>query len=201
MRKFLVILLGGLLVMGGCARDVSSVPVPAEAIIQLSDQFTGKFDLRTSKGGAASSEDFKGKVPLVYFGFATCPDVCPTALGTLSAALNELSEDELSEFVPLFITIDPERDTPETLEVYLSPFHARITGLTGGVDAVKSAGEGFKVYAEKQPLEGSALGYTMNHTSFFYLVDRQGVPQVAVRDTVNAQQLASALRAFLRDAA
>ncbi len=181
-----------LLSLAGCARS-ESVAVPADAVVRLSDQFSSDFALVDQNGQPRTDEDFHGKVALVYFGFATCPDVCPLALGTLSAALNELNEKERAQIVPLFITVDPERDTPEALKDYLA-FNEAIIGLTGSPEAAQAARTSFKVYARQQKLPDSALGYTMDHTSLFYLVDRQGQPQLAVHDTVTPQELAEVLR-------
>ena len=170
-----------------------SVDVPQDAVIPLSDQFSSDFALIDENGETVVDEDFRDRVMVVYFGFATCPDVCPMALGTLSAALNELSDRERAKLAPVFITVDPERDTPEALKEYLS-FDERITGLTGGPEAAKAARESFKVFARKQKLPDSALGYTMDHSSLFYIVDRQGQPQYALQDSLTAQELAAFLR-------
>ncbi len=178
--------------LASCARS-ESVTVPADALVRLSDQFSSDFALVDQNGQPRTDEDFQGKVALVYFGFATCPDVCPLALGTLSAALNELSDKERAEIVPLFITVDPERDTPAALKEYLA-FNEAIVGLTGSAEAAQHAQTSFKVYARRQKLPDSALGYTMDHTSLFYLVDRHGRPQLAVHDTVTPQELAEVLR-------
>ncbi|MEL7490412.1 MAG: SCO family protein [Pseudomonadota bacterium] len=171
-----------------------SAEIPADGIIRLSDQFAGGFDLVNADGDRVTSEDYKGKVSVIYFGFASCPDVCPLALGLLSAALADLDDDERARLQPVFITVDPERDTPEAMKVYLSSFHEDIVGLTGSPAAVEAARQGFKVYAQKAALEGSALDYTMNHTSLFYVVDKTGAPVLALRDTLTAEQLAAALR-------
>lgn len=178
--------------LASCARS-ESVTVPADAVVRLSDQFSSDFALVDQNGQPRTDEDFRGKVALVYFGFATCPDVCPLALGTLSAALNELSDKERAEIAPLFITVDPERDTPAVLKDYLA-FNEAIVGLTGSAEAAQHARASFKVYARQQKLPDSALGYTMDHTSLFYLVDRQGRPQLAIHDTVTPPELAEVLR-------
>ncbi len=183
-------------VLVACGRG-DQATYPAEAVIQLSDQFTGDFDLVDMNGAPKKSEDFAGKIQFIYFGFASCPDVCPLALGRLSAGLNALSEKELAEIAPLFITVDPERDTPEVLKTFLS-FDERVLGLTGEPAAAEAARLAFKTYAEKRPLEGSALGYTMDHYSLFYVVDRQGQPRIALTDAVNGDEIASVLRRALK---
>jgi protein SCO1/2 len=182
--------------IAACGRE-PAVEVPADAVVRLSDQFSGDFALVDYNGHPVTDEDFHGKNAVVYFGFATCPDVCPMALGTLSAALNELTPSQRAKLTPIFITIDPERDTPEALKSYLA-FDDRIIGLTGAPEAAAAARRSFKVYARKEPLADSALGYTTNHSSLFYLVDRQGQPQLALHDTLTAQQLAEMLRRTIR---
>ncbi|MEX0645723.1 MAG: SCO family protein [Parvularculaceae bacterium] len=180
----------------GCSR-APKVEVPADGVIRLSEQFSGDFALIDQQGKAVADEDFRGKVEIVYFGFASCPDVCPMALGALSAALNELTDKERAQVVPLFITVDPERDTPEILKAFLS-FDDRIIGLTGAPEAAAAARQSFKVYARKVPQPESALGYTMDHSSLFYVVDRQGQPQLALNDSLTAPQLAEMVRRAIK---
>ena len=115
------------------------------------------------------------------------------ALGRLSAALNELSAGELADVAPVFITVDPARDTPSALKSFLS-FDPRIVGLTGDEAAAEKARDAFKVYAAPEQLPNSALGYTMNHTSLFYVLDRKGKPRVALQDTMAPAEIAAYLR-------
>jgi protein SCO1/2 len=170
-----------------------AVAVPADGIIELSEQFRSDFALVDADGKPVSNTDLRGKVLLVYFGFASCPDVCPLALGRLSGALNDLTASESDEIVALFITVDPDRDTPEALKSFLS-FDPRIVGLTGDRTAVENAKMSFKVFAQAQPLADSAMGYTVQHTSLFYLVDRQGQPRFAIQDFLTPEELAEMLR-------
>lgn len=170
--------------------------LPQEGVIRLSDQFSADFALVDQDGRLARDDDFRGRIAVVYFGFSTCPDVCPLALGRLSAALNALSEKERENVAPLFITVDPDRDTPEALKTYLA-FDPRITGLTGDRGAIEQTKAGFKVYAEPQPLPDSSVGYTMNHSSFFYLVDRNGALRYALEDTLAPEDIAAVIRGAL----
>lgn len=186
------IALAAAIVLAACAR-APEAEAPADAAIPLSEQFSSDFSLVDMNGAPAGSADFRGKVMVVYFGFASCPDVCPLALSKLSAALNELSEAEQAELAPLFITVDPERDTPGALKAYLA-FDDRILGLTGDQAAVDAARQSFKVYARRHPLEGSALGYAMDHLSLYYLVDRTGRPKFALRDSITTDELTVMLR-------
>ncbi|MEO1251985.1 MAG: SCO family protein, partial [Pseudomonadota bacterium] len=157
--------------------DASKGLAPMDGVIRLSDAFTGEFELVDKTGATRTDEEFEGKVMLVYFGFTHCPDVCPIDVQVMSAALNELG-DNAGEVAPVFISVDPERDTPEALRDYFA-FDDRIVALTGSVDAAEDAKTSFKQYAQKQPLPDSALEYTVNHGRFFYIADRAGQPQFA----------------------
>lgn len=191
--KFAALLVAAsLATLAGCGRG-AEVEVPADAVVRLSEQFTGDFALTDMNGAAVSSGDLRGKLVVVYFGFTNCADVCPLALSRLSAALDLLSDRERAEIAPLFITVDPARDTPEVLKSYLE-FDPRIIGLSGDQAAIDAASRSFKVYARRQPLPDSALGYTMDHSSFFYLVDRAGQPRLALHDSLTPLELATMLR-------
>lgn len=185
-----------MLLAAACA-PADRVAVPANGVIQLSEEFTGAFALTSHEGAPVATADLKGKVGVIYFGFASCPDVCPAALGTLSAALNLLDEKDLAQLQPLFVTVDPERDTQDALKARLA-HDDRILGLTGSREEIEAAKKAFKVYAEREDLPGSALGYTVNHISLFYILDRQGRLTVALRDSLTPPQLAEMLRRSLR---
>ncbi len=181
-----------LFVLSACGGEQSSSPIPTEGVVRLSEQFTGEFDLVDKNGASVRDEDFEGKVMLVYFGFTSCPDVCPGDINVMSAAMNELG-DEADAVTPVFISVDPERDTPETIRDYFS-FDERLIPLTGSVEAAKAAREGFKVFAQKRPLPESALEYTVEHQQAFFITDRAGQPQIAVMGGSNPQDLAALLR-------
>ena len=184
-----------LLSAAACGERQASSP-PQERLIRLSDQFSADFALIDQDGRLMRDEDLKGKAAIVYFGFATCPDVCPLALGRLTAALNVLTDKEREKVIPLFITVDPDRDTPAALKTYLA-FDPRIIGLTGERGAIEQAKAGFKVYAEPEPIPGSEIGYTMNHSSLFYLIEPDGKLRYALQDTLTPPEIAAAIRAAL----
>lgn len=171
-------------------------PLPAEGVIALSDQFAADFALIDHNGKVMRDEDLKGRVAVVYFGFATCPDVCPLALGRLSAALNDLTARERQKVVPLFITVDPDRDTPEAIRNYLA-FDDRLIGLTGDRAAIEHVKAGFKVYAEPETVPDSKIGYTMQHTSLFYVVEKSGKLTTALADTLTPAEIAAVVRRAL----
>lgn len=178
--------------VAACGDGGTSVPIPTEGVVALSNQFTGDFTLVGKSGATVSDEDFKGKVMLVYFGFTNCPDVCPGDVGVMSAALNELGR-KADQVAPLFISVDPERDTPSALTDYFA-FDDRIIALTGSPAAAAEARAAYKLVATKERLPNSALGYTVNHQRFFYINDRLGQPQLAIVGGVSPQELAALLR-------
>jgi protein SCO1/2 len=133
----------------------------------------GGFTLQSSRGPVSLS-DYHGKLVILYFGYTYCPDICPTSLGLLSLALNELTPDELNNIQSLFISVDPERDTVERLETYASAFNAGIRGITGSPVEIADIANRYGAYYKKAELPGSAMGYSVDHTSQYYLVDRDG---------------------------
>jgi protein SCO1/2 len=132
----------------------------------------GPFSLVDQDGKVTTDQDFKGKPFLVFFGFTHCPDVCPTALFEISEIFSKLGADA-DRMRALFITVDPERDTPEKLKDYLSSFDRHVRGLTGEPAAVQAVTKSYRVYSKKVPLEGGK-DYTMDHTAIVYLMDKEG---------------------------
>jgi len=192
-RMILTLSIMSLALGAACSRAPEPAPLPANGVIALSDQFSADFALIDENGKLTRDEDLKGRVVIVYFGFTTCPDVCPLALGRLSAALNALTDKERAEVVPVFITVDPDRDTPEALKTYLA-FDDRIVGLTGDRAAIEHAKEGFKVFAEAEPIDDPKLGYTMQHSSLFYLIEKSGALRYALQDSLTPDELVTAIR-------
>lgn len=141
---------------------------------RLSASIGGAFALTDQNGIRRSQADFAGRPMLIYFGFTYCPDVCPTALDIMGGALDALQQRDAiahERLQPVFISVDPARDTPPVLRDYLAYFHPRLSGLTGSqadIDAVKSA---FKIYAARGAAEDENGNYNVDHSSFFYLMD------------------------------
>ncbi|WP_249779685.1 SCO family protein [Bradyrhizobium sediminis] len=131
----------------------------------------GPFTLVDHRGKSVTERDYLGKPTLIFFGFTHCPDVCPTTLFELTTRLKELGPDA-DRLNVVFITVDPERDTPQQLALYLSSFDARITGLSGTQERISDAMTGYRVYARKVPLEGG--DYTMDHTATIYMMNSKG---------------------------
>jgi len=132
----------------------------------------GPFTLTAHTGERISDEAFRGQFMLVAFGFTNCPDVCPAQLQVMTAALDAMGP-EADRIQPLFITIDPERDTAARLAEYMAPFHPRLTGLTGTPDEIAAVAGDYHVWYEKVEEAGSA-DYLMDHTSITYLMGPDG---------------------------
>lgn len=154
------------------------------------------FTLTDHFGQVRQDEDFAGKVMFIYFGYASCPDICPAALSVMSATLNELG-NKADDVQALFITIDPERDTSELLKAHLS-FDDRILGLTGSLDQAAAARKGVKAYAQRYEMPESALGYAMEHQDFFYITDKQGTPLYIVDGSQPPQRVANVISYALK---
>ncbi|MGE0665444.1 MAG: SCO family protein [Sphingomonadales bacterium] len=133
----------------------------------------GAFELTDQNGKTVTDEALKGKYRIVYFGFTYCPDICPTELQAVTAALDMLGKDA-DKFTPVFITIDPERDTAEAMAKYLTSFHPSFVGLTGTADQVAKAAGAYRVYYAREATGEAPDAYTMNHSGYVYLMDCQG---------------------------
>jgi protein SCO1 len=131
----------------------------------------GPFKLVDQNGKTISDQDFKGRPFLVFFGFTHCPDVCPTTLFEVSEVLRALGPDA-DRMRALFITVDPERDTPAVIKDYLSSFDPHLSGLTGDSATIAAVAKAYRVYFKKVPLDQG--GYTMDHTAIVYLMDKDG---------------------------
>jgi protein SCO1/2 len=131
----------------------------------------GPFQLVDQNGKSITDKDLKGHPTLIFFGFTHCPDICPTTLFEVSEIMRELGKDA-DRVRALFVTVDPERDTPEKLKDYLSSFDPHLTGVTGDMASIAAMGKAYRVYFKKVPLDGG--GYTMDHTALVYLMDKEG---------------------------
>ncbi len=133
----------------------------------------GPFTLVDHDGRTRGDGDFEGQHLLIFFGYTYCPDVCPTALCDMALALDELGADA-ARVRPLFITVDPARDTPARLKSYVANFHPRLVGLTGSDQAVTAAAKAYRVYFAKSSAEAAPGEYLMDHTSIIYLMAPDG---------------------------
>ena len=132
----------------------------------------GAFTLVDQNGKVRTDADFRGKIMLVYFGFTFCPDICPTDLWQMARAVDALG-GEGERVQPIFVTVDPERDTPAHLAQYMALFHPRFVGLTGEAKAVRKTAQAYRVYFKKAPAD-NAEGYTIDHSAFIFVIGRSG---------------------------
>jgi protein SCO1/2 len=168
-----VVALAGLVILGSGAFIVVALHGNTRGIAgtPLSSAIGGPFHLTDQDGKTVTDADLKGKWSLVYFGYTHCPDACPTALNDISIALQELGPKR-GEVRPVFITVDPERDTVAALKDYVTAFDAPILALTGTSDEVAQAAKAYRVYYAKHPEAGG--DYSMDHSSVIYVMDPQG---------------------------
>ena len=158
-------------------------------------EFGRDFALNDPSGKGRTLADFRGKAVVVFFGFTHCPDICPTALGTIAEAMRPLGPDA-SRVQGVFITVDPERDTPELLARYASAFHPSFVGLYGDADATARVAKEFKVLYQKSP--GTTPGsYTMDHSAGMFVFDPQGRLRLYASHGRGADALAHDLRELL----
>jgi len=144
---------------------------PRDGTSAVASAIGGPFTLTNQDGRPVSDRDLLGKPYLVFFGFTHCPDVCPTTLFDISEVLRSLGPDA-DKAAALFVTVDPERDTPAVMKDYLSSFDPHVTGLTGDPARLANVFKEFRVYSKKVPLDGG--DYTMDHSALVYLMDKSG---------------------------
>ncbi|MBI1383346.1 MAG: redoxin domain-containing protein [Rhizobiales bacterium] len=157
----------------------------------------GPFTLTAHDGRQVSERDLVGRYTLIYFGFTHCPDVCPSGLQTIAAALDEAGPAG-EKVTPWFITVDPERDTAEQLADYVSLFHPRLVGLTGTPEQIKATTKAYKVYAARVDDPSSAGAYTMDHSSIAYLMDKDGRYAAHFSHGTGASEMAARLRTLVK---
>ena len=153
-------------------------------------------ELSDTAGQLRRLEDFRGKAVVLFFGFTQCPDVCPTTLAEIGGALKQLDAKDAERVQVLFVTVDPERDTPELLASYVAAFDPRIVALRGDLAATRKVAQEFKIYFEKRK-QGD--GYTVDHSAQSYVIDPQGRLRLLVRHERIGADLAQDLRAILRE--
>jgi len=158
----LALCLGVIVFVGGRFSETGAIQAAA---------IGGPFHLIDQDGQPFSDRDLKGKTFLVFFGFTHCPDICPTTLFEMSEIMRDLGP-EADRTAALFISVDPERDTPQAMKDYLSSFDPHVRGLTGDAAALAAVAKAYRVYYRKVPVDGG--DYTMDHTAIVYLMDKQG---------------------------
>ena len=190
------VLLGGLLILGAGAFLVLSLhetPRGAAGTL-LASAIGGPFRLVDQNGKTVTDADLKGKWSLVYFGYTHCPDACPTALNDIAIALDELGPQRTA-VRPVFVTVDPERDTPEVLKSYVTAFDAPILALSGTPEEIAQAAKGYRVYYAKHPEAGG--DYSMDHSSVIYVMDPEGRFTASFTQENSPEEIAERLKKLL----
>lgn len=157
----------------------------------------GPFTLTDHTGRQVTEQDFRGKAMLMFFGYTYCPDVCPTSLTEISAAMDKLGP-LAAKVVPILVSIDPERDTPEVLKDYVGHFHPGIVGLTGTPEQIKQAAKAYRVYFAKVPDKGGDKdAYLMDHSSVIYLMGPDGKFLAHFSTQTDAETMAAKIKSLL----
>ncbi len=156
----------------------------------------GSFSLVDQDGRPVTQDTFKGKPTLIYFGFTYCPDVCPTSLLLMETAIGQLGPDTAQKVNLVFITVDPERDTPEVMKGYVPNFGPTFIGLTGTPEQIAQTARSFRVYYQKVPGKDGGP-YLMDHSSIVYLLDRNGRFVTHFTHEAKAEGIAAAVQRLL----
>ena len=189
----------GLLIAAGIVWwQISSLPTNSSSGTQTGTALIGgPFSLTDQTGRPVTDADYRGRHMLIYFGFTFCPDVCPTELQVMASALDQLGR-QADQVQPLFITVDPERDTPSQLAGYVSQFHPRMAGLTGTPEQIAAVARAYRVYYSKVPNKENDGYYTMDHSSFVYLMSPDGRFLEAFAHGTTPDKMAQGIRAHIK---
>jgi protein SCO1/2 len=202
MRSRLIsVILAGFLIgaLGGAAALVLTAGTPGLKVETSGKALIGgPFALKDPQGKTVTDQDFRGKHMLVFFGFTNCPDICPAELQVMAASLDALGE-KADRVAPIFITLDPDRDTPEAVGAYVKNFGPRFIGLSGSRQDIDKAAKAYRVAYSKFVPEGAdqAAGYSVDHTAFVYLMGPDGEYITHFPYGTPAVKMAETLRRYL----
>ena len=160
------------------------------------DRVGGEFTLQSSRGPVSLSQ-FRGQVVLLFFGYTHCPDVCPTTMNNVAEAMSQLKNNEQSRVQPLFITVDPQRDTVKHLAEYVGFFHPKIIGLSGSDADIKRVSERYSVQFFKDKTEEIKDGYLVSHTSYLFLINANGEVVDMMSDHTSPIDIAKTVRQLI----
>ena len=198
-RPWLLVILGGFLLgaligMGAMIlntdRNKNRVVTSGTALIG------GPFELVGKGGKTVTDQDFRGRYMLVFFGFTHCPDICPAELQVMSTALDDLGSDA-DKVVPIFITLDPERDTPDAVNAYVENFGPNFVGLTGSPEAIEKAAKAYRVTYKKFQDESMGDNYSIDHSALVYLMGPDGKFVTHIPYGTPPEKMAETLRRYL----
>ncbi|VTU44784.1 SCO family protein [Variovorax sp. RA8] len=197
MSAYLKLCRWSLLLIVAMASACSPAPQPFNSVEISGAEYARKLELPDADGRVRTLSDFKGKVTVVFFGFTSCPDVCPTTLTELAEVKRSLGKDG-ARVQGVLVTIDPERDTPEVLKAYMSAFDPSFVALRGSPEQTQATAKEFRVYYRKVPNK-EGTNYSMDHTAASYVFDPQGRVRLFTRYGIGAKPLAADIKRLLAE--
>jgi len=200
-RRLLIVILAGFLVgaLGGAAALIVTSSAQGPKVETTGTALIGgPFTLVDQNGKTVTDRDFRGKYMLIFFGFTHCPDICPAELQVMSAALDALGS-KADEVVPVFVTLDPERDTPEAVGTYVKIFGKNFVGLTGSPTAIANAAKAYRVTYSKFEYKGKNgnYRYSIDHSALVYLMDKDGQYLTHFTYGTPASKMTETMRSYL----
>ena len=156
----------------------------------------GDFTLASAEGPVSLS-DYQGRAVMLFFGYTTCPDVCPMDLAKIGAVISQLPEKEAQQVAGLFVSVDTERDSPQRVAEYAAFFHPQITGVSGSAEAVDTVARLYYVMHQRVDDAGSALGYTIDHSATTYLIGPGGKVRQLLKHDTSVDEMTEAVRTVL----
>ncbi|WP_373020308.1 SCO family protein [Thiomicrorhabdus sp.] len=198
--KYLITIIGlGILLGIGSFFVPSQNTAATEAKLISNDTPVGGDFTLTAADGKHSLSDFKNKLVLIYFGYTYCPDICPTNLGNLSVAYRQLTPEEKAKIQILFISVDPERDTPKRLKQYSDYFESNIIGLTADPATIAEISRHYGVVYAKVDDPNNGTNYAVDHSAFTYVVDQQGKLREQLPHATHPEQFIKTIRKYLEN--
>jgi protein SCO1/2 len=200
-RRLLIVILAGFLVgaLGGAAALIVTSSAQGPKVETTGTALIGgPFTLVDQNGKTVTDRDFRGKYMLIFFGFTHCPDICPAELQVMSAALDALGS-KADEVVPVFVTLDPERDTSEVVGTYVKNFGKNFVGLTGSPSAIANAAKDYRVTYSKFEYNGKDVNYrySIDHSALVYLMDKDGQYLTHFTYGTPASKMTETMRSYL----
>jgi len=197
-RSFFLVILGGFVIGAfvGAVMMFNTDVQRTRVVTSGKALIGGPFELVGKDGKTVTDKDFRGRYMLVFFGFTHCPDICPAELQVMSTALEDLGSDA-EKVVPIFITLDPERDTPEAVTAYVQNFGTNFVGLTGSPEAIAKAAKAYRVTYQKFQDESMGDNYSIDHSALVYLMSPDGEFVTHIPYGTPPKKMAETLRRYL----
>lgn len=196
--QWMILLLSMLIIMLFFFGPGAYQPSAPGAVSGLQAEPEGGHFVLQGADGEVDTRRFSDKVAVLYFGYSQCPDICPTSLVVMATALNALTPDELAQVQPIFISVDPARDSVEHLKAYVGYFHPSLLGLTGNPETIAQVASQYGA-AFRLADSDSAMGYLVDHSSVFYVNDRSGKLAASLAHGATAEDLVNAIRGQLSE--